>query len=43
MSGEINLILLKIATKDNKKHMVDHIHLDKTYSSLFLLKNIVHI
>jgi hypothetical protein len=31
----------KTATPDNKKHMVDYIHLDKKYSSLFLLKNVM--
>jgi hypothetical protein len=30
ISGEFNLI---IATHDNKEYMVDHIHLDKTYST----------
>jgi hypothetical protein len=37
ISGEINL-LTKTATKVNNEHMVDHIHLDKIYSSLFLFK-----
>jgi hypothetical protein len=35
ISGEINL-LIKTTMHDNKKHMVDHIHLDKNIFITFL-------
>jgi hypothetical protein len=38
ISGEFYLIQTKTSTHDNKKHMVDHNHLDKIYSSFFFLK-----